>query len=59
MTKRPTLKLFKAAREDYDDGKSLRRIKSRHHMSDGEMRDTFPEEFEDETPSPESDIGGY
>ncbi len=59
VRQRTTLRLFKAARDDYAEGKSIRRIKRDHHMTDGELRDTFPDEFEDETPEPDSEIGGY
>ncbi len=47
-----------AAREMYDEGASLRRISRKFHMSPGELHEMAPEET-DETPSPESDIGGY
>lgn len=50
----------KAAREMYDEGASLRRIARKFNMNDGELRDCFPWEFEDdEAPTPATDIGGY
>lgn len=45
-------------REAYDRGVPLRAIKRRFHMSESEMEDLAPEEFEAE-PSSENPIGGY
>ena len=49
---------IETALEQYERGVSLTRIKRRFHMSDGELHDTFPDEFED-VPESENDIGGY
>ncbi len=37
---------------------SLKRLRLRFHLSEGELRDVAPEEFT-ETPQPEGDAGGY
>ncbi len=52
------MKPTETPREAYDRGVSLRRIKHRYHMSDSELQDMAPEEFEVEF-KPENIIGGY
>lgn len=46
------------ARELYERGAPLPYLRRRFHLSDSELEDVAPEEF-DETFEPESDIGGY
>lgn len=46
------------ARELYECGAPLKCLRRRFHLSESELRDVAPEEF-DETHEPESDIGGY
>jgi len=38
---------------------SLERLRRRFHLSEGELRDLAPEEFTEDTPQPEGNIGGY
>lgn len=47
------------ARRAYEDGMGLQRLRRRFHLSDGELRDVAPEEFNDDDPQPEGNIGGY
>ncbi len=49
---------YAEARQAYLDGMSLRRLRLRFHLSEGELRDVAPEEFVEE-PQPEGTIGGY
>ncbi len=49
---------YSEARQAYLDGMSLRRLRLRFHLSDGELRDVAPEEFI-ETPEPDGNAGGY
>ena len=46
------------ARQAYEDGMSLKRLRLEFHLSDGELRDVAPEEFV-EAPQPEGNVGGY
>ena len=54
----PYPRSYAGAREAYEDGVSLERLRLEFHLSDGELRDVAPEEFT-ETPQPEGDAGGY
>ncbi len=47
-----------SAREMYERGVPLRVLRKRFHMSESELQDMAPEEFETH-PEPENDIGGY
>ena len=49
---------YAAARQAYLDGMSLKRLRLRFHLSEGELREVAPEEFT-ETPEPDGNIGGY
>ncbi len=55
MTTEP--KPYAAARAAYDEGSSVRVLRRRFHMTDGELRDTVPEEFPEEGQTPEGDCG--
>ena len=46
------------ARQAYLDGMSLKRLRLRFHLSEGELRDVAPEEFT-ESPQPDGNRGGY
>lgn len=45
------------ARQAYEAGVSLRVIQRRYHLTDGELHDVAPEEFDDE--AEEFSMGGY
>lgn len=49
---------FPAAREAYERGMSVRRLKARFHLSDSELEDIAPEEFPKDDARPEGP-GGY
>ena len=49
---------YKGARQAYEDGMSLTRLRREFHLSEGELHDVAPEEFV-EIPQPEGDAGGY
>ena len=49
---------YKGAREAYEDGMSLTRLRRQFHLSEGEFRDVASEEFT-ETPQPDGSVGGY
>ena len=49
---------YAGARQAYEEGMSLERLRRRFHLSEGELREVAPEEFEG-TPEPEGNIGGY
>ena len=49
---------YKGAREAYEDGMSLTRLRREFHLSEGELRDVAPEEVT-ETPQPDGNVGGY
>ena len=49
---------YAGARQAYEDGMSLKRLRREFHLSDGELRDVAPEEFV-EAPQPEGNVGGY
>ena len=49
---------YKGARKAYEDGMSLKRLRLRFHLSEGELREVAPEEFTD-IPKPDGSVGGY
>ena len=48
-----------AARLAYENGMPVRTMRRRYHMSDSEVRDTCPEEFDDEPVAEPDGLGGY
>lgn len=46
------------ARQAYEAGMSLKRLRSHFHLSAGELRDVAPEEFTG-IQEPDGDVGGY
>lgn len=49
---------YAGARQAYLDGMSLKRLRLRFHLSEGELRDVAPEEFE-EAPKVNNNVDGY
>ncbi len=49
--------VFPKARASYEDGASLRYLRRKFGLTDGELKDVAPEEFVDH-PKPEG-LGGY
>lgn len=47
------------ARKAYEHGASMRTLRLRFHMSESELEDCCPEEFEDVAPEPDNAVGGY
>lgn len=49
---------YQASRKAYDDGMPLGVLRRRMHLTESELRDIAPEEFDDDVTGPEG-CGGY
>ncbi len=54
----PDEQFMPQVRELYEQGAPVKYLRRKYHLSESELQDMAPEEF-DETFEPESDIGGY